>query len=131
MRSNLFATLLRARLKLNLLATICIPLLWIAAPTAAQAQSLQCLPTGQVVNGPTTGLDIQPCPQPQTVETVNIDSVADPVADPTGPPRNNSTVIWGYEASFFAPHVRSYHIGPPVTPIANCVPGAPIPPASN
>jgi len=102
------------------------------ASRTAMAQTLQCLATGQVVNGNTAGLDVQPCPTTKTVETVNVDSVADPLPDPTGPPGNNSTVVWGYESAFAGSHVRSYHFGPPVTPIANCVPDQTvIPLASN
>lgn len=95
------------------------------------AQSPQCLATGQVVNGDTAGLNVQPCPATQTSDIVNVDSTADPVPDPTGPPGNNSTVVWGYEAAFLSPHVRSYHFGPPVTPIANCVPDPAVIPAGS
>src|SRR5260370_11922107 len=95
------------------------------ASRTAMAQTLQCLATGQVVNGDTTGLDVQPCPPTQTVEIVNVDSVADPLPDPTGPPGNNSTVVWGHESTFASSHVRSYHFGPPATPIANSVPDPP------
>src|SRR5260370_28270405 len=92
------------------------------ASRTAMAQTLQCLATGRLVNGNTAGLDVQPCPTTKTVETVNVDSVADPLPDPTGPPGNNSTVVCGYESAFAKSHGGSYHFGPPVTPIANCVP---------
>src|SRR5260370_41165743 len=92
------------------------------ASRTAMAQTLQCLATGQLVTGDTAGLDVQPCPTTKTVETVNVDSVPDPLPDPPGPPGNNSTVVWGHESAFARRHVRSYHFGPPVPPIANCVP---------
>jgi hypothetical protein len=112
-----------------ILTVLALPLGLSSRVHAAQTLALA---TGQVVTGDATGLNVQPFPATQTVNTVNVDSPIDTMPDPTGPPGNNSKVVWGYEASFASPHVRSYHFGPPVTPIANCVPDpAVIPAASN
>jgi hypothetical protein len=38
------------------------------------------------------------------------DTLADPVTLPPGPPGNNSTLLWGYEANFVASRILSYDI---------------------
>src|SRR5438093_8201785 len=76
-------------------------LLTLTAPVSRTvvAQTPQCLASGQVVNGDTTGLDVQPCPTPTAGTSVPVaDSSLDPVPDP--PPGNSSTLYWGYSAGF-------------------------------
>ena len=76
-------------------------LLTLTAPvsTTVVAQTPQCLPTGQAVNGDTTGLTVEPCPQPRAMSPLNgADTALDPLSDP--PPGNFSTLYWGYEAAF-------------------------------
>jgi hypothetical protein len=62
-------------LKVTSRCTAIAVLLTLAATASrtAMAQTLQCLATGQVVNGNTAGLDVQPCPTTKTVETVNVE----------------------------------------------------------
>jgi hypothetical protein len=49
---------------------------------------------------------------------------AGPVALANTPPGNNSTLLWGYEASFGNSRVLSYNIGPPTMAGPFCVPDA-------
>jgi hypothetical protein len=53
-----------------------------------------------------------------------VDEPFDPVVASNSPPGSNSTLLWGYEASFGNSRILSYNIGPPVTPGPNCVPDA-------
>jgi hypothetical protein len=51
------------------------------------------------------------------------DALADPVTAPDPPPGSNSTLLWGYEASFGFSRILSYNIAPYV-PGPTCVPDA-------
>jgi hypothetical protein len=101
------------------------------APHSARAQSPLCLATGQVVNGDTTGLDVQPCPQPTTINALNApDTPLQVLPDP--PPGNFSTLYWGYGAAFASAPLNAYRAvaGNPL--VASCVPSGPhIPVTSN
>jgi len=104
----------------------------VPAGRAPMAQNPLCLPNGVVVDGDTTGMDVQPCPEPTATEAANVpDTPLDPVlADP--PPGSMSTLYWGYEASFLNARLLAYRatLGNPM--VASCVPSGPhIPPASN
>jgi hypothetical protein len=52
--------------------------------------------------------------------------LTDSPADPTGlgPPGNNGTLLWGYEASFGSSRILSYSIAPIFVPGPDCVPDA-------
>src|SRR4051794_10814924 len=49
------------------------------------------------------------------------DAIADPVSAPNAPPGSNSTLLWGYEASFGFSRILSYNIAP-YGPGPSCVP---------
>ena len=102
------------------------------ASRTAVAQGPLCLATGHVVDGDTTGLDVQPCPGPTATEAANVpDTSLDPeLADP--PPGSFSTLYWGYNAGFASSPLNAYRAvaGNPL--VATCVPSGPhIPVASN
>ena len=94
MKSKLSATIREARFRINLLAALSIALLWAALPTAALGQVPLCLSNGQIVNGGTTGLDVQPCAQPATVDAANAaDAPLDPVLDDPAAGKQQRTVL--------------------------------------
>ena len=76
-------------------------------------------------------------PAPLELESLTIESEAvEPLVIPASTPAgNNKRTLWGYEASFANSRVHSYLMSPtgtgPVTPTGFCVPGPPVPPASN
>ena len=51
------------------------------------------------------------------------DALADPISAPNAPPGNNSTLLWGYEASFGFSRILSYNIAPFAAGL-DCVPDA-------
>src|SRR2546422_60597 len=94
------------------------------------AQSSQCLATGQVVNGDTTGLDVRPCPEPAVAYDNDNDTTVAPWWNP--PPGNFSNLYWGYEANFSDSSLNAYRaiFGNPR--VGTCVPMGPdLPSASN
>jgi hypothetical protein len=107
------------------------------ATITARAQFIQsgrlCLANGAVVDGPTAGLNVQPCPEPRETTAANVPDA--PLAPELAQPlagNNNSTLYWGYEANLAAPsRVFAYRavVGNPMT--ANCVPLGPHIPASS
>ena len=100
--------------------------------TPPMAQSPLCLANGQIAEGDTTGLDVQPCAETRTMDALTVtDTPLDPeLADP--PPGNNSTLYWGYEASFLNARLLAYRALPGNPMVAQCVPSGPhIPPESN
>ena len=97
----------------------------------AEAQSPQCLASGVVVNGDTTGLDVRPCTVPTTGIELNVaDTSLDPEHEP--PPGNKSSLYWGYSAQFVASPLSARLAVPGDPLVATCVPSGPhIPLASN
>jgi hypothetical protein len=89
----------------------------------AVAEGPQCLATGLVVNGDTTGLDVRPCPQPNVANDNSNETLLEAVSDP--PPGNFSTLYWGYEATFGNSRLNAYRAvgGNPM--IGTCVPTGP------
>ena len=90
----------------------------------AEAQSPQCLASGVVVNGDTTGLDVRPCPVPTTGIELNVaDTSLDPEHEP--PPGNKSSLYWGYSAQFVASPLSARLAVPGDPLVATCVPSGP------
>ena len=109
------------------------------AGTNAFAQLLpMCTANGLEVTGDTSGLSVEPCPQPKVMDQLDVsDAPLDPVQQDPPPGRSNSTLFWGYEANmnFGASRLIAYHAvpGSVVAPQAgDCVPSGPhIPVVSN
>src|SRR5213593_3495299 len=95
------------------------------------AQSSQCLATGQVVNGDTTGLDVRPCPEPSVAYDNDNETTVEPLWNP--PPGNFSTLYWGYEADLSNPsRLNAYRAIPGNPMVGTCIPMGPdLPPVSN
>jgi hypothetical protein len=78
----------------------------VSAVSAGAADNPALPPAGSVLN----------------VSSYNLtDTLADPVMFPPGPPGNNSTLLWGYEANFFDSRILQYNIAP-YAPGPECVP---------
>ena len=71
------------------------------AGTNAFAQLLpMCTANGLEVTGDTSGLSVEPCPQPKVMDQLDVsDAPLDPVQQDPPPGRSNSTLFWGYEAN--------------------------------
>ncbi len=82
-------------------------------------------PSGRIVQGDTTGLQVGFVVPPLSVSVYLVPEVpAGPLTIPALLPAGPTLdpIIWGYEASSGSGRILAYNIGPGVTPTADCVP---------